>query len=254
MFYEEKEINEIIKCPYCKNKYNDPRFLPCSLSMCYDCIELLSSHETRTIECVCSGIHQIPSNGFLKNTVVAKLAETKPNQVYRGEKVEQLQHSLSQIKQKLNDFKSEIEMGKDKIIEHCNSVKNEIQLKTETILENIRLHSIETIKEVDDYQNECLLNYEKKVAKSSDCYESLMKANQFYLKWNGYLSNCSLSEDQISIAQEHTHTLIGELEKDYDEFKCKLFGNNLIKFEESQKELDPIVLSRIMTCRKHGTW
>ena len=71
MFYEEKEINDIIICQYCKLKYKDPRILPCGRSLCFDCIELLinkDENKIETINCpICNENHEKPEIGFYKN-------------------------------------------------------------------------------------------------------------------------------------------------------------------------------------------
>ena len=51
MFYEENEINELIICPYCKTKYNDPRLMECGDSFCMPCIELLINNSEKGFKC-----------------------------------------------------------------------------------------------------------------------------------------------------------------------------------------------------------
>lgn len=41
MFYQESEIDEHLRCQYCKTKYNDPRLVDCGGSLCKMCIDLL---------------------------------------------------------------------------------------------------------------------------------------------------------------------------------------------------------------------
>jgi len=89
MFYEENEINELIICPYCKNKYKDPRLLPCGTSLCFDCIQLITRIDAGNVKCVCNQFHMIPVDGFFINTTLAKLVEKKPFEVYRGSLVKE---------------------------------------------------------------------------------------------------------------------------------------------------------------------
>ena len=74
MFYEEKEIDELIICPYCKNKYKDPRFIECGISFCMPCIELLIKDGATGFKCPdCDDFHEMPKRGYSKNTNLAKL-------------------------------------------------------------------------------------------------------------------------------------------------------------------------------------
>ena len=239
MFYEEKEINELVKCPYCKNKYNDPRILPCGLSMCYDCIQLKANHENKTVSCLCNQTHEIELNELIRNIGLAKISEKKANEVYRGAKVEELKQNLKTIKEKMDTFNNDVNIGRDKIIEYCNHVKNDVQLKTEKVIEAIKQHSFDILKQIDDYQNECLLNYDRSNSTHANYQnDELKRSEEFYAKWNGYLASFSITENDISIANKESKRLIYTLDKKHDEYKCKLFGDPLMKFKESESKID----------------
>ena len=238
MFYEEKEINELIICPYCKLRYSDPRLLPCGLSLCFDCIQLLTDYDTNFISCACNSTHQIPNNGFLKNTGISRLAETIPNEVFRSSIVEDFKKNLAEMKQKLDTFRNEVNKGKDKIFEDCGMIKNEIQLKTESLIEVIKLISLGLIKQVDDYEKDCLFNFEKSVGNLNFTNEKLINASDFYLKWSQYLKNYSILEKQILKANEDTNKLLDLLDKQFDEYKSELFGGILIEFRGNNHALN----------------
>jgi hypothetical protein len=245
MFYEEKEINELTTCPYCKNKYDDPRALPCGLSMCFSCIQILT--ENLSLSCVCKQSHKIPIDGFFKNTVAAKLTEKRANDVYRSEKVEELKQNLKRMKQQTDSFNKDMNVGRNKIIEYFNDVKNEVQLKTEKVIEAIKQHSFDILKQIDDYQNECLMNYDRS---NSTCVKQqcgeLKKSEEFYAKWSDYLSKFSISENDISIANQESSRLINSLDHEHYEYKCKLFGDNLMKFKESESKIDSWLIGGVI--------
>ena len=70
MFYEENEIGELVICPYCKNKYDDPRIVSCGNSFCMPCIEFLAKEESNGFKCPdCDEFHETPNNGFSKNWI-----------------------------------------------------------------------------------------------------------------------------------------------------------------------------------------
>ena len=236
MFYQENEINEIIKCPCCKIRYNDPRLLPCSLSMCFSCIQLLTNSEANTLKCVCNNIHSIPSDGFLQNAGLARLAEKVPNEVFRSEEVEQLKTNLSEIKQKFDSLKSDMNIGKDKITEYCNSVKNEIQLKTETRIEAIKQDSFKILQQVDDFERDCLLNYDDSLSGNNQFVQDFMYVENFYNKWTSYLSSFSIMENVVAEANIACKKLLVILNKTNLKYLNKLMGGNLIKFVECNRE------------------
>ena len=78
MFYEEIEISELVICPYCKNKYNDPRKVGCGTSFCMSCIEFLTKAGEYWFGCpVCDELHEQPRKGYLTNTNLAKLCDKR---------------------------------------------------------------------------------------------------------------------------------------------------------------------------------
>ena len=103
MFYQVKEIDDIIRCPNCQSKFIDPRIIPCGSSMCSNCIVLLEKKERKEFKCpACQESHRIPTSGFLKNVLLAKLVEKQPNIVSRGKRVDDLREKLDDLKIKSN--------------------------------------------------------------------------------------------------------------------------------------------------------
>ena len=85
MFYEENQIIEIIRCPYCKNKYEDLRFIECGVSLCMWCIDLLTKNGKNGFECpVCDDFHEKPKKGFGKIINLAKLCDIQASEVSRS--------------------------------------------------------------------------------------------------------------------------------------------------------------------------
>ena len=131
MFYEEKDIIEVIRCPYCKNKYNDPRFIECGASFCMPCIELLLKDGENGFKCPeCEDFHEQPKKGYSKITNLSKLCEIKAKEVSRGSLVDSLKAQLDEIKLKLNELSNGNNLGVDKIKDYCDKLRNEAQLRT----------------------------------------------------------------------------------------------------------------------------
>ena len=115
MFYEEKEISELIICPYCKTKFTDPRLLPCGLSLCFGCIQLIANNEFGNIKCVCTNFHAVPVDGFIVNPILAKLVEKKPHEVYRSSIVEEFKVNLNSFKKKIDSLINKMQRGGENI-------------------------------------------------------------------------------------------------------------------------------------------
>jgi len=109
MFYKEEDIKEIIICPACNIKYDDPRVLECGSSLCFTCISNIMNKEKNGIDCpLCKSFHETPKNGFIKNNLLASLTIKSPNDVYRGKLAEKFKTSLNDIIKNLNDLNNDM--------------------------------------------------------------------------------------------------------------------------------------------------
>ena len=62
MFYEEQQIDEMLKCGHCKLKFDDPRMLPCGQTICNSCLETILASVKKENNCfkcpLCKEIHK----------------------------------------------------------------------------------------------------------------------------------------------------------------------------------------------------
>ena len=157
MFFEEKVINDHLKCPYCKNVFVDPRMLECGESMCNSCIMLLLNKEKTGLNCIlCKEFHEMPKNGFIKSLRLAKLIDIKPNEVSRSKEASEFKSVLNKIFEKNSAMQTDLKMGKDKIREHCDFVRNEVEVKVESWHQYIDKFHGGFKKTIDEYEKKSL--------------------------------------------------------------------------------------------------
>ena len=162
MFYEEKEISDHLKCPHCRKIFVDPRILDCGESVCNFCIMLILNKEKTGLKCVlCNDFHEVPKNGFKKNVCLAKLVEIKPNEVSRSKEASEFKSVLNSIFEKNKLMETDLKTGKDKIREHCDFVRNEVEVKVESWHQYIDKFHDEFIKTIDDYEEEFTKNTQR---------------------------------------------------------------------------------------------
>ena len=132
LFYKENEISEDLTCPYCKNKYNDPRMVECCSSFCMPCIDLLMNQVGTGFNCpVCDDFHEKPPKGYLKNSNLAKICEKQAKPLSRGSLATSLKSQLNELKLKLDELLADERLGIDKIKIHCDLLRNQVQLASE---------------------------------------------------------------------------------------------------------------------------
>ena len=96
MFFQEAEIDDILKCEKCKNKFDEPRSLPCGSLVCNACLDTLLrliGQNDSSFKCtLCQATHK---NGeFPENKSIKKLLGKSAIQVYRSDLVEKFQSNL----------------------------------------------------------------------------------------------------------------------------------------------------------------
>ena len=85
-------------------------------------------------------MHEIPNEGFPVNQALVELLELKANDVWRGKKILELKSLSNLIVQKSEKIETDLKIGDALIRNHCDKVRNDIQLAIEEA--HIRLNDI----------------------------------------------------------------------------------------------------------------
>jgi predicted house-cleaning noncanonical NTP pyrophosphatase (MazG superfamily) len=132
MFYQADAINNILICEVCENKMLDPRLLPCGRSVCHRCVDILAETGNMKIKCQnCAKTHQIPDEGFLKNLALQELLSCEAKEVLQSNHIEEFKIFLDILDKTKQTIESTIENGDAKIRDHCDKVRNDMQLAIE---------------------------------------------------------------------------------------------------------------------------
>lgn len=246
MFYEEDQINKITKCPICRQNFNLDLKLPiillcCNETVCKSCVDSLVLYAAsmcilndNLIRCkLCHELTNIPLKGFPVNKMVLKLIENKPKDVYRGKYIELLKSKMIQLKHDVNELKASDSTNRIKLKTHCDHIRNEIEVATESCIEHINRLSKELMNKVEIYEWNCLKYFDgDKIKQTYDHMELFMKEmEQFCDKCELILKSCSLNEDeilrQIDLANEK------KLLVDNQKLKQKnlIFNGKLLKYK-----------------------
>ena len=231
MFYEEKDINDLLSCFNCKTVYVDPRTLPCGETLCLKCINSLYE---KNMNCpFCSEAHLMNPTEFKPNKTVLKLMEKKPNEIYRGKTANKLKSQLNELQKKIDELKNHISIGKDKIKDYCDGIRKEIQTVTEEAHQNLNKNLRDFMDKIDDYEKETQGNIEAEDIYKSAIENTLNEINNFRLKWMDYLEKVVIDEDELVEASKRSDECLGKLEKDLLKLRERIFRGNILTFEKS---------------------
>ena len=244
MFYEEHEINEIKLCPYCLNNYNDPRLVDCGASFCLQCIELLLARNETGLQCPeCGDFHEQPKKGYLKNKSLAKLCDKTAAQVSRSKQADAFQAQLDELKLNLDKLAHENKLGADKIREYCAIKRNEVQLRTEELIERIKSFNMDLIEDVNAYENDSLL-YFGQDGQNLDRFIAQMSV--FHSDWAGYLKKFKLNDDDLRLASIEAHKHLRHINKQNELLLNKVFSGNVLTFQANTANLGSSLIGTLV--------
>jgi hypothetical protein len=132
MFYQADQIDNILICSVCDNKLVDPRILPCGKSVCHRCVDILADTDKKRIKCQhCAKTHEIPDEGFPKILALQKLLECEAKEVSHSNQMEEFKKLLDTLNVTKQSIESTMECGDATIRDHCDKVRNDMQLAIE---------------------------------------------------------------------------------------------------------------------------
>jgi len=99
---------------------------------------------------MCQGAHK--NAEFPVSELVKRLMETMPTEVFRSDLVEKFKANLNELESKKAELEGILLNGADRVKEHCIELRLDVDLATETAIEEIRQHRDTILKQIDDYE------------------------------------------------------------------------------------------------------
>lgn len=152
MFYEASQIENLLICGVCKERFLEPQLLPCGETICRKCIVDTKTGFERCYSCVyCKDLHLVPYEGFQKCFKTERLM----NQKAGCERKDKIASELWKVLEEVIQVK---EQGQVKCIDQvknfCSVIDADIQ--------QTALSRIEDIKNAEKDLRSKLANFEKK--------------------------------------------------------------------------------------------
>ena len=161
----------LIICRICQDKLVSPVDLPCGETICERHVKI---EELKIIKCVnedCKeGEHEIEESGFEKNLKVEEILNKSSSK-----RQEMTKDSMNKFDLKLIEIEALINNSELFIYRYFQQIRNEIDIKAETMKKEIDDQRDEYLKEIKTFENEC---YQKAKEKDNlqyinDCIGSI---------------------------------------------------------------------------------
>jgi hypothetical protein len=243
MFFQEDKINDLLKCQQCNKRLVEPRTLPCGNWICVHCLEALTAEQaidsTFKLKCChCSKEHQTPEEGFPITKNLEKLLAIRPEEIFRSKLVEEFNSPLKSIKNNIDTLESNLDNGIEKIRDRCTLLRNQIQLKAESLIDQINKLSDQMQQEIDKYEKECLESFEKSTETKKILKSKINEAKSFYETSVKYLSQFKIDEDEVKQLIERAKQTQNQFNLLESYLSDVMFTNEFNEFEQNENQLD----------------
>ncbi len=240
MFYEESKIDACLKCPSCKQKFNEPRILTCGNSICTDCLELLTSTSEKrdnSFKCpLCQNTHK--NAEFPVNELVKNLLDISPGKVFRSALVEQFTANLNKLESKKTELDKILTVGVDRVKEHCIEVRLDVDIAAETVIEQLKHHRDMILKQIDEHETRTVASFQAGAEEIDEFRKSVKELDSFSKEWKNYLTQVTIDEKEVAAKNASTVELIAEAERLETKLNSFIFNKRIIFFERNENETE----------------
>ena len=237
MFYQAENINSALICFVCENKLDDPRLLPCGMSVCNKCVDFLSDTKKRIVKCQhCGKTHEIPQEGFPIILALKNLLEIEAKEVSHSKQMDEFKSLFDSLKLKIKNVESILKTGDAQIRDHCDKVRTSTQLAIEEA--HLKLDEIhkEFFNTIDQHESICQEKFKSIQQKKEDIEKVVNESNQFIEEANQLIKQFKIDDTDLKAVLSRTHFILNDLEKIEDKLEIDLYDGCLLKFDKQKFE------------------
>jgi hypothetical protein len=235
MFFTEEQCNQYVTCQRCEETFFDPRSLPCGECVCNKCIVSHLENGSKQFKCFCcTKTHPVPEEGFPESKVMLSFMKAKPNGEIKMKALDDFKSEMSKIKDNLNILNLKVNKSDESIKDHCEMVRLQIEIRTDSIITKIEEYKEVLLKEVDDYENECI-NQIQNVKKRS-FQQTLDENTELYNEYTNYVKRQKFDEDDLTKMNQNAILQNNFLSNEIKSVNAIIFNENKINFVEPVDE------------------
>ena len=149
MFYDHNQVDDLLNCPNCSNRYDTPLLLPCYRTICKRCISKHTTDKQFTCPFCPDTVHPLPDKGYAINDAVSSLLKLKPVDVHRAEMYRRIADLLKLIQISMNDLENIEANVKVNLFDYFALVKKEVSSSAENVIEHTVKYRDRLLGEID---------------------------------------------------------------------------------------------------------
>ena len=226
--------NSMLICIVCNQQYVSPIVLTCGETVCARHVKenrlLVEDHKISCPIMLCDeGIHVIPKGGFKANRHVEILLQEAKE---ISEKHQMAKDSVNRLNSKIVDIEILIRDPEKHIYDYFQKVRNEIDIKAETMKKDIDDQRDEFLKKIKTFEQEC-----KEKAKETERIQrikDIIQSVESQVKeWNQQVNKLLLQNEEALEITKKVDDRILQLEKDLIKSQNFLLQNKSCLFKSN---------------------
>jgi paraquat-inducible protein B len=157
-------------------------------------VDFLADTDNKKIKCQnCAKIHEIPDDGFLKNLALQELLEFEAKEVLQSSHVEEFKKVLDNLNATKQSIESTLECGDATIRNHCDKVRDEMQLAIEQAHAKLDEIHKDFMDEIDNHEKECQAKFKSIQKNKVDIEKAINESNELLSKSNNLVKQFKLT-------------------------------------------------------------
>jgi len=179
----------------------------------------------------------VPKTGLPINRPIQKLLSEKPNEIYRGREAEIFKSNLNEVQTQISELENCILKGIDKIKEHCNNLRKQVQQAANDKFEEMNRLTATLIYQINTYEKECIQNAIDDEEYKTSFDQRITVISKFIEENKNFLYQCNISEGEIIQANEMFKVFKGKLDEEMTNINDFTFNYSLMEFEAAQSKI-----------------
>jgi len=233
MFQLEK-INGLFDCKVCKSVLVDPIILPCGETVCKGHMD-----QTSQGKCLlCTEIHISPQGGFPSNKIVKNQLDLEINKINLDfSQFNEYHDILRELNENFNEIEAIRKDPENYIFEYFGELTIQVDLRRETLIEDIHNYSDELIQEkIEKLKKDCVAKSKEARNITKDLATIKVKMNELNSAFNSLqIDDTKLNEIMSKQKSKELSQLMGPVLKRY---KFKVQGKKYHKLLTNKIKLE----------------
>jgi hypothetical protein len=215
MFYEQNQVENLLNCQICNQRYDKPYLLPCCKTICSRClIKLLNnqsssqkqSTNSKIIKCpYCSIDHQLQTANYMAkskpvgdsldglrlplNETIQELLNMKPVDVQRADLCRTMSEILKTIGEKLEQMDKLESNTQQTLLDYFELIKKELNQSTNCLIDQINKQRENMIQEIEYIKAKSIENMKENFCKTNKLNELKRLSKKKKNEWKQLMKN-----------------------------------------------------------------